>query len=94
VAIHNACAFLLGNSVARLAHLPQRDRRALTIEVGIQNSGLGLVLIFNFFGGLGGAAVIAAWWGVWHLIAGLTIAGLWAWMGRRAGATAPVAAVE
>jgi BASS family bile acid:Na+ symporter len=94
VAIHNACAFLLGNSVARLARLPQRDRRALTIEVGIQNSGLGLVLIFNFFGGLGGAAVIAAWWGVWHLIAGLTIAGLWAWMGRRAGAAAPAAAVE
>ncbi|MEZ4384284.1 MAG: bile acid:sodium symporter family protein [Nannocystaceae bacterium] len=94
VALHNACAFLLGNTVARVARLPQRDRRALTIEVGIQNSGLGLVLIFNFFGGLGGAAVIAAWWGVWHLIAGLTIAGAWAWMGRRAGASEPAAASE
>lgn len=94
VALHNACAFLLGNGVARVARLPQRDRRALTIEVGIQNSGLGLVLIFNFFGGLGGAAVIAAWWGVWHLIAGLTIAGVWAWMGRRAGASARAPATE
>ncbi len=78
VLIHNSLAFLLGYSVARLAGLVPRDRRAITIEVGIQNSGLGLVLIFNFFGGLGGMAIIAAWWGVWHLVAGLTLGTLWA----------------
>ena len=42
------------------------------MEVGIQNSALALVIVFTFFDGLGGMAVIAAWWGVWHLIAGLT----------------------
>jgi len=33
-----------------------------------------LVLIFNFFGGLGGMAIITAWWGIWHIIAGLMAA--------------------
>jgi BASS family bile acid:Na+ symporter len=35
---------------------------------------LGLVLVFNFFGGLGGMAIITAWWGIWHIIAGLVAA--------------------
>lgn len=49
----------------------------IAIEVGIQNSGLGLVLIFNFFGGLGGMALVAAFWGIWHIISGLAIATFW-----------------
>ena len=52
------------------------DRRAVTIETGIQNSGLGLVLIFGFFGGLGGMAVVAAFWGVWHILTGIALAGV------------------
>lgn len=83
VALHNACAFGLGNLLGRAGRLARADRRALTIEIGIQNSGLGLVLIFSFFGGLGGAALIAAWWGVWHLLAGLTIAAAWSLWSRR-----------
>lgn len=78
VALHNLVALATGWSVARLFGLPARDRRTLTIEVGIQNSGLGLVLIFGFFGGLGGMAVIAAAWGIWHIVAGLAIAAFWA----------------
>jgi bile acid:Na+ symporter, BASS family len=59
------------------------DRRAITLETGIQNSGLALVLMFNpkIFPPeleLGGMAVIAAWWGVWHIISGLVLASLWA----------------
>ena len=77
VAIHNALAFLLGYTTGLVAGLKGRDRRALSIEVGIQNSGLGLVLIFTFFDGLGGMAIIAAWWGVWHIIVGLTLASFW-----------------
>lgn len=77
VLIHNAAALLLGYTVAQVMGLEEADRRAITIEVGIQNSGLGLVLIFNFFAGLGGMAVIAAWWGVWHLVAGLILGGFW-----------------
>lgn len=77
VLLHNGLALGLGYSAGRLFKLPNRDTRAVTIEVGIQNSALGLILIFNFFDGLGGMAIIAAWWGVWHLIAGLTVAFFW-----------------
>ena len=49
----------------------------MAIEVGIQNSALALVLIFQFFGGLGGMAIIAGWWGIWHIISGLSVALFW-----------------
>ncbi|MBP2242919.1 BASS family bile acid:Na+ symporter [Cytobacillus eiseniae] len=77
VFLQNLVAILSGYFSARAFKLPERDRRAIAIEVGIQNSGLGLILIFNFFDGLGGMAIVAAWWGVWHLISGLTLATFW-----------------
>lgn len=77
VVAHNALAFATGYALAALARLPEYDRRAVTMELGIQNSGLGLVLIFDFFAGLGGMAVIAALWGIWHIIAGSTLAQIW-----------------
>ncbi len=78
VFLHNAMALLLGYWSGRLGKLPEGDCRAISIEVGIQNSALGLVLTFNFFGGLGGMAVLVAWWGIWHIIAGLTAAFIFA----------------
>ena len=77
VLMHNALALSLGYGAARAARLPPRDRRAVAIEVGLQNSALGLVLVFDFFDGLGGMAVITAWWGVWHIISGLTLSMIW-----------------
>ncbi|MFO7709162.1 MAG: bile acid:sodium symporter family protein [Desulfobacterales bacterium] len=77
VLVHNGLALTLGYAAARICGLPERDRRAVSIEVGIQNSALGLVLIFQFFGGLGGMAIIAGWWGIWHIISGLTVAFFW-----------------
>ncbi len=77
VFLHNALALSLGYGAGRLARLPEADVRAVAIEVGIQNSALGLVLVFNFFDGLGGMAIIAAWWGIWHIIAGLTLSFFW-----------------
>ena len=77
VFIHNAVALITGYTAGALGKLPIRDRRALAIETGIQNSGLGLLLIFSFFGGLGGMALTAAWWGIWHIISGLTLALFW-----------------
>lgn len=74
VVVHNALALTGGNLTAALFGLSPFDRRAITIETGIQNSGLGLVLIFGFFGGLGGMAIVAAFWGVWHAISGLVLA--------------------
>ncbi len=80
VFLHNGVSLLTGNLVARLGGLSIFDRRALTIETGIQNSGLGLILIFQFFEGLGGMAVIAALWGIWHAISGIFLA---TWMSRK-----------
>ncbi len=77
VIVHNSLALFTGYSLARLAGVGEYERRAVAIEVGIQNSGLGLILIFNFFDGLGGMAIIAAAWGIWHLIAGLSLATFW-----------------
>jgi bile acid:Na+ symporter, BASS family len=74
VFIHNALALNIGYWSGRIIGLPQRDCRAVSIEVGIQNSALGLVLVFNFFHGLGGMAVLVAWWGIWHILAGLAAA--------------------
>ena len=77
VFLHNALALSTGYWFARLFKLEERDRRAVSIEVGIQNSALGLILIFNFFEGLGGMAIVAAWWGIWHIISGLIMALYW-----------------
>ncbi|RMG26518.1 MAG: bile acid:sodium symporter family protein [Bacteroidetes bacterium] len=77
VLAHNAAAFLGGYGFARIMGLSGADVRSVTIETGIQNSGLALVLIFGFFGGLGGMAIIAAWWGIWHILAGLSLAAVW-----------------
>ena len=79
VLIHNLLALTIGYSVGTIAKVPFRDRRTITIETGIQNSGLGLALmlgtsLFANFPPHGGMLVITAWWGIWHIIAGLTIA--------------------
>jgi BASS family bile acid:Na+ symporter len=79
VLAHNGLALLGGYITGRATHLSLQDIRSVTIETGIQNSGLGLVLIFNprLFDGLGGMAFIAAWWGIWHIISGMALAFLW-----------------
>jgi len=74
VFIHNALALNIGYWTARLFRLEEGACRAVSIEVGIQNSALGLILVFNFFGGMGGMAVLVGWWGIWHIIAGLITA--------------------
>jgi BASS family bile acid:Na+ symporter len=80
VLVHNSLAFFTGYSFSSLLKLSDQNRRTITIETGIQNSALGLVLIFNpfLFNGLGGMAFIAAWWGIWHIVAGLAVAFWWA----------------
>ena len=71
---HNAVGIVTGLGLARLFRLPKPDQKTLAIETGIQNSGLGLGLIFAFFDGLGGMAIVAGWWGIWHIISGLSLA--------------------
>lgn len=76
----NAMALGIGLLVARAAGLGEADRRAVTIEVGIHNSGLGLAILFTFFPAAGSMMLITAFWGVWHLVSGLALTG---WWGRR-----------
>ncbi len=78
VVAHNFLALGLGYGMGRLLRLPVADRRAVTMEVGIQNSGLGLVILFTFFPEAGGMMLITAFWGVWHLVSGLTLSQVWA----------------
>ena len=74
---HNLLAIFLGFMVAKLFKLSFINQKTLAIETGIQNSGLGLLLIFTFFNGLGGMAILAAFWGIWHILSGLTMAFYW-----------------
>ena len=77
VLLHNLIAFLTGFSFAKIMGLSKQDTRTISIETGIQNSGLGLLLIFTFFEGLGGMALLAAFWGIWHLVSGLLLSAFW-----------------
>lgn len=74
VAVHNFVALGTGYWVGRLFRLPEQDCRTLAFEGGVHNTALGLLLIFTFFGGKGGMALIAAWWGIWDLVTGMGLA--------------------
>lgn len=77
VFLHDAVALGIGYLTARASRLDTPSTKAVTFEVGIRNAGLGLGLVFAFFGGLGGMAVVAGWWGIWDIVAGLILATLW-----------------
>lgn len=88
VFIHNLLALLIGYTTARSFRLPEKDKRTLTIETGIQNSGLGLVLLLgtSVFAGLpphGGMLVITAWWGIWHIISGFAVSSIFKFKDRK-----------
>jgi len=90
VFLHDAVALGLGYASAKIGGLSLYDAKAVTFEVGIRNAGLGLGLVFAFFNGLGGMAVVAGWWGIWDIVAGLLLATWWS----RRKPKAPVTAVE
>lgn len=74
--VHNLVAFCVGAGAGwALGYNPAR-RRTMMIEIGIQNTGLALVLLLGQLDGLGGAAVIVGIWSIWHLLAGVSLAGL------------------
>ena len=74
----NSQTLFTGYLVGTIARTSIPDRRTLSIETGIQNSGLALVLIFNpkLFNANGGMAFMAAWWGIWQMISGIGIAAI------------------
>jgi len=89
VVLHNALAIALGFALAWVWRMNSRDTRAMAIEIDMHNSSIGLALLLNYFPSLGGAALVAAGWGIWHLISGATLAGLFLAFDRRRTASAP-----
>lgn len=72
-AIHNGLAFVMGGLAGFAVRADKATQRALVFEVGIQNSGLAIVILIGQLAGLGGAAAIAGVWGIWHLVSGTLI---------------------
>lgn len=77
VIFHNIGAYFIGFYTAKTFGLEKRDRKTISMETGIQNGGLGLLLIFQFFDGLGGMALLAAFWSIWDIFSGLVLATFW-----------------
>ncbi len=75
VFLHNGAGLLLGFYAAKLMGLSELDRRAISIEVGMQNSGLGVALATAHLGPL--AALPSALGAVWHNISGPILATYW-----------------
>ena len=73
VFVHNLVALGSGYGLSKLFGNKEQDNRTISIETGIQNSALGLVIIFTLFDGNGGMALITAWWGIWHIISGIIL---------------------
>ena len=74
VLFHNGLGLFGAYFFSRLVGNSEAVNRSVAIETAIQNSGLGLLLIFTFFDGNPDMALIAAWWAIWHLISGFTFA--------------------
>ncbi len=73
VLVHNALALAIGFYFSKAIGVSRQDVKTITIETGIQNSGLGLLIVFSVFNGQGGMALITAWWGIWHLVSGFAV---------------------
>ncbi len=76
VFLHNSFGLFLGYAAAKIIGLDENDRRAISIEVGMQNSGLGVALATAHFSPL--AALPSVWGAIWHNISGPILATFWA----------------
>lgn len=75
VILHNGLGLLLGFITAKLFKLSYRDQKAISIEVGMQNSALGATLAMLHFSPM--VAVPSAISSVWHNISGPIVAAYW-----------------
>lgn len=76
VMLHNVCGYALGYLAGRLLGLSKAQRRTLSIEVGMQNSGLATSLATVHFATMPLAAVPGAVFSVWHNISGAIYANI------------------
>ena len=77
VIVHNGIALIAGYYYSKSWNVTKHDAKAISLETGVQNAGLGLVLVFNFFPELGGMLLVVAWWGIWNLIPSLAVSLYW-----------------
>lgn len=81
VMIHNTLGYIVGYVLARIMGLGLAQRKAIAIEVGMQNSGLGAALANKHFDPI--VAVPSALFSVWHNISGAILANIFAKMDRK-----------
>ena len=77
VFVLHVAGFVMGYFWARLLKLGEQERRTVSIEVGMQNSGLGATLAKLHFASQPGAAMICAISALYHCLIGSLIASLW-----------------
>jgi BASS family bile acid:Na+ symporter len=77
VVLHNATGLAIGYFSGLAAKLPLADRKALTFETGMQNSGLALAIIGTQFDADVGMVIVAGLWGTWHIVSGFSLAHFW-----------------
>ena len=77
VVLHNASGLFLGWITSKVMRVSERDRRAVMIEGGLQNSGLALGIIAVQFNSDLGMVTLASLWGIWHIISGMGLALYW-----------------
>ena len=77
VVAHNAIGLLMGWLTSGVMGLSTADRRAVTIEGGMQNAGLALGIIAVQFNADLGMVIIASLWGIWHIVSGMSLALFW-----------------
>jgi BASS family bile acid:Na+ symporter len=76
VLAHNVLAMGTGYAAASVGKLPSADKKAITLEVGMQNSSLAIAIVFTQFNAEYGMALISAFWGTWHIVSGVAFAGV------------------
>ena len=81
VVLHNICGLGLGWIIGRMLGLPDAKRRAISIEVGMQNSGLASSLATLHFAAYPMATIPGALFSVWHNISGAIVARLYVHLG-------------
>lgn len=77
VVAQNVMALTIGRLTATVCRLDLPAARAMTLEMGVRNTGLGLVLALSLFESAAGVAVTVALWGLWDVATGFTLATIW-----------------
>jgi BASS family bile acid:Na+ symporter len=77
VVLHNASGLFFGWVTSKVMGVGEKDRRAVMIEGGMQNSGLALGIIAVQFNSDLGMVTLASLWGIWHIVSGMSLAYFW-----------------